>query len=229
MSYALVNAALVQPLPPARRMVLLALADYANAAGVCWPSVQTIAKRCCLSVRTVFNHLRALVADGLLIRRPRMGRSSVYALIVPTSPPKAEVPPAPQPELESPPTPLDVGSVVAAMRKAGLVGAYDCTPLAELVFTARDGMAEFVNVAAEAARKGKGFPWALTVIRGRRADAKQATPAPKPGRDPALVQIERDRANAVQPPAGIRERLRALRESLTGAKFQPGGPSHGKD
>ena len=45
MSFALTNTALAMPLPPARRAVLLALSDMANAAGVCWPSIATLARR----------------------------------------------------------------------------------------------------------------------------------------------------------------------------------------
>ena len=226
MSYTLLNNALAQPLPPARRMVLLALADAANHAGVCWPSVTTLAKRCCLSVRSVFDHLKALVAAGLLSRRQRIGRASVYTVTAtpepPTAAPQPEVTPAQPPAPETPPAPdlLVSGSVVTAMRTAGLLGAYDCPTLAALVHTAHDGMAEFTSVAAEAVRKGKGFPWALATIRGRRADVAQATattPPSKPGRDPVLIQLEHDAAQAAPPPAGIRARLAQLRASLTGA------------
>ena len=80
MSFALVNQAIAQPLPPARRAVLVALADMANHAGACWPSVATIARRACLSVRSVFAHLKALEGVGVLMRRARIGRSSLYTL-----------------------------------------------------------------------------------------------------------------------------------------------------
>lgn len=224
MSYTLLNAALVQPLPPARRMVLLALADAANVAGVCWPSVTTIARRCCLSVRSVFAHLKELVAAGLLARRQRIGRSTVYTVSTPTPTPDTEVAPTPQLAPETPPAPavvaLSVDTVVEAMRRAGLLGAYDCPPLAALVASSSDGVAEFTQVASEAVAKNKGFPWALTVIKGRRTDADRThtTVASKPhgGRDPVLVAIERDAAQAAPPPAGIRERLAQLRAAMVG-------------
>lgn len=224
MSYALLNSALVQPLPPARRMVLLALADAANHAGVCWPSVTTLARRCCLSVRSVFDHLKALVAAGLLARRARIGRSSVYTVTAspepPTAAPQPEViptqPPTPAPAPE--PAPLDSTTVVSAMRAAGLLGAYDCPTLAALVHGAHD-VEEFAAVATEAVRKGRCFPWALATIKGRRTDAAQAqaTTPGNLGRDPVLIAIERDAAQAAPPPVGIRARLAQLRASLTGA------------
>ncbi len=251
MSHALVNAALAQPMPPARRAVLLALADMANHAGTCWPSIATIARRACLSVRSVFNHLGALVRAGLIQRRARIGRSSLYSLsgqaLAPSTPapehaastpasqpneatsaPVPELTPTHQPAQQTAPAPaiaptvLTVGTVVQAMRAAGLVGAYDCAPLAALVTSASDGVAEFVSVAAEAVAKKKGFPWVLTVIKNRRADRAQANTArttvpSKPGRDPVLAQIEQDAAKATAPPAGIRERLAQLRAAIVGA------------
>ena len=251
MSFALVNAALAQPMPPARRAVLLVLADMANHAGTCWPSIATIARRACVSVRSVFNHLGELVRAGLIQRRARIGRSSLYSLsgqaLAPSTPapahaastpasqpdkapgaPAPELTPTHQPPQQSAPAPaiaptvLTVGSVVSAMRAAGLVGAYDCAPLAALVTSASDGVAEFVSVASEAVSKRKGFPWVLTVVKARRADRAQADTArttvpSKPGRDPVLAQIEADAAQATPPPQSIRERLAQLRAAIVGA------------
>ena len=253
MSFALVNQAIAQPLPPARRAVLVALADMANHAGACWPSVATIARRACLSVRSVFAHLKALEGVGVLMRRARIGRSSLYTLTMgpattglgrptttaptdgPTVPPdqattapEAVQVPTPTPAPEAAPAPaiapvvLTVGSVVQAMRHAGMLGAYECTPLAALVTSASDGVAEFVSVAAEAVAKKKGFPWVLTVVKARRADRAQADTArttvpSKPGRDPVLAQIEADAAQATPPPQSIRDRLAQLRAAIVGA------------
>ena len=234
MSFALVNAALAQPMPPARRAVLLVLADMANHAGTCWPSISTLARRACVSVRSVFTHLAELVKAGLLTRRQRIGRSNVFTLALPTdgpavapdqptSAPVTEAVQTPAPAQKSAPAPavLTVGTVVQAMREVGMLGAYDCTPLAALVTTATEGVSEFTSVAAEAVSKGKGFPWVLTVVKARRTDRAQADTArstvpSQQGRDPVLLEIERDAAQAAPPPAGIRERLAALRASIVG-------------
>ena len=226
MSYTLINQAMTLPMPPARRAVLLTLADMANQAGACWPSIATIARRACLSVRSVFNHLKELVAAGLLTRRQRIGRASVYTVGSAAQPVATATPPdqatsAPAPTIA--PVALTVGSVVQAMREVGMLGAYECTPLAALVASASyttDGLSEFTSVAAEAASKGKGFPWVLTVIKARRADRAHAdtartTTPPTPGRDPALIKIEADAAKAAPPPQSIRERLAKLRAEIS--------------
>ena len=237
MSYAITNAVLDLPLPPVRQRVLVELAKMANAAGTCWPSISTLAKKACVSARTVFTHLKELVHAGLIHRRQRIGRSNLFTLTLEcltplpeqaTNAPAPEVTPTPQPAQQSAPAPttvLTVGSVVQAMREVGMLGAYDCKPLAALVTSASDGVAEFVSVAAEAVSKRKGFPWVLTVIKNRRADRAQADTAratvpSTPGRDPVLVQIEQDAAKATAPPAGIRERLAQLRAVIVGAVNQ---------
>ena len=282
MSFALINTAIAMPLPPARRMVLLQLSRMANQAGACWPSVQTLARQCCLSVRSVFNHLAALAKAGIIHRRNRIGRSTVYTVTAPvaSSDPAASATPsarpapaspgettgevmgetqtivrqepsvsAPEPVREPLPKPtrtpvpaavstvgLTVGSVVQAMRAAGLLGAYATPSLATLVATA-SGPHEFSEAASEASKRGKGFAWALARVAGKRQDSRQdgrqdaaasaSSPPPvvhadqarttvpsRPGRDPVLVQIERDAALAVPPPAGVREQLARLRAQI---------------
>lgn len=285
MSFALINEAIAMPLPPARRMVLLQLSRMANQAGACWPSVQTLARQCCLSVRSVFNHLAALAKAGLIQRRNRLGRSTVYTVTAPapssdpaasatqTGQPSVQPAPAspgettgeamgetqtivrqgqavsaPEPVREPLPKPtrtpvpaavstvgLTVGSVVQAMRAAGLLGAYATPSLATLVATA-SGPHEFSEAACEASKRGKGLAWALARVEGKRQDSRQdgrqdaaasassppvvhadqarTTVPSRPGRDPVLVQIERDAALAVPPPAGVREQLARLRAQI---------------
>ncbi|MCT9812440.1 helix-turn-helix domain-containing protein [Acidovorax sp. Be4] len=62
------------------RLVLLAVCDNANDEGNCFPSVQSLADKCGLSVRAVRGHLSAMDAQGLLGRNERMGRSSEYQI-----------------------------------------------------------------------------------------------------------------------------------------------------
>lgn len=200
MSYTLTNTARAIPMPPGRRAVLLELADMANAAGICWPSISTLARRACVSVRSVFTHLAELVKAGLLTRRQRIGRSNVFTLALgqsasdtttdgpapasnePTTQSSAVPVQTPAPAQQSAPAPaiapavLTVGSVVQAMREVGMRGAYDCAPLAALVADTAPaaGVTEFTSVAAEAVSKSKGFPWVLTVVKNRRADRAQA-------------------------------------------------------
>ena len=65
-----------------RRLLLLALADNANDAGVCWPSVATLAKKCNVSERTIHKFL-AEMEPVYLVRSSRSGRSTVYQLLTP--------------------------------------------------------------------------------------------------------------------------------------------------
>jgi len=53
MSIVATNWAWGQQLTPTVKFVLLALADSADDHGVCWPSVQTVARKCGVSSRTV--------------------------------------------------------------------------------------------------------------------------------------------------------------------------------
>jgi hypothetical protein len=74
-----------QPIrPPARKFVLVAVADEADDAGTCWPSQGRIAHKCGLGIRSVRRHLAALEAAGCLTRSPRYreGRrtSDLYSL-----------------------------------------------------------------------------------------------------------------------------------------------------
>lgn len=249
MSHALVNQAIAMPLPPARRAVLLVLADMANHAGTCWPSIATLARRACLSVRSIFTHLKALEGMGLLTRRQRIGRSSLYSLTgqasavhaptdgpdnapdEPTTPASAVPVQTPTPAQQSAPAPtiaptvLTVGSVVQAMRDVGMLGAYDCAPLAALVTTATD-VTEFTEAASAASKKGMGFAWALARVEGKRKDASRQpvhadvarrTVPGMVGRDPVLIQLEQDAAKSSPPPASIRERLARLKAEIVGA------------
>jgi len=60
------NWAWQQKLSPTPKLILMALADAANEYGVCWPSVSTVATRCCVSIRTVRRVMQTLVDRGLL-------------------------------------------------------------------------------------------------------------------------------------------------------------------
>lgn len=69
---------------PARKLVLLKLADNANDKGECFPSYQHIADHCEVSRKTAISHINALCELGLvkkLYRKGEKGNSSnVYIL-----------------------------------------------------------------------------------------------------------------------------------------------------
>lgn len=50
--------------PSARKFVLVALADYANEAGLAYPSIQTLSNKTGQNRKTILKHLSALVIEG---------------------------------------------------------------------------------------------------------------------------------------------------------------------
>lgn len=65
-------------------LVLLALADWANDEGWCWPSVPAIAAKARLTERQVYNVLRGLQRDGVIVRKGGGGRGNAtrYQVVV---------------------------------------------------------------------------------------------------------------------------------------------------
>ena len=64
---------------PARKLVLIKLADNANDDGFCYPSYQNIADHCELGKRSVIDHIKKLQDDGFLTktaRKTQLGNTS---------------------------------------------------------------------------------------------------------------------------------------------------------
>src|SRR5262245_45881394 len=83
-------------LPGGAQIVLLALADRTNGAGVCWPSIATIARMTGRSPRQVRRLLRWLERQGIVITtRSRGRRSSRYRIAIPNQDMDVRVGPEP--------------------------------------------------------------------------------------------------------------------------------------
>lgn len=67
-------------LEPVERLVLLVLADHANERGICWPSLERIARRVGRSIWTVRRAIDRLEERDLLRVEERSGHSSLYHL-----------------------------------------------------------------------------------------------------------------------------------------------------
>lgn len=67
MSIAAMNWAWAQALPPSSKLILMSLADAADETGLCWPRIRVIAKKCCVSERTVQRVIKEFERDGVLI------------------------------------------------------------------------------------------------------------------------------------------------------------------
>ncbi len=74
---------------PISKLVLLKLADNADARGVCFPSLNYLAQYCEVSVRTVKRHVNELEKQGFVKRIKRFDdsgrqRSNIYQLRLPS-------------------------------------------------------------------------------------------------------------------------------------------------
>lgn len=65
------NWAWKQKLRPTPKLILMSLADAADDFGVCWPSVPTVATKCCVSTRTVRRVMKKLEERRLMLSEPR--------------------------------------------------------------------------------------------------------------------------------------------------------------
>lgn len=80
-------------IPPTFKFILIKLADNANDAGSCWPSVPEIAQECEIGERTVQAAILWAEKAKILHREMRSGRSTVYHMT-----PADYAPPPPQDE-----------------------------------------------------------------------------------------------------------------------------------
>lgn len=62
------------------KLVLLALADWADDDGLCWPSIKKLAVKCSKSERTVQRAISALAEGGHLTRQEVVGKGCKYNL-----------------------------------------------------------------------------------------------------------------------------------------------------
>lgn len=53
---------------PAVKCILFVLADHADAIGVCWPSLETVAAEASASIETVYRHVKELELNNLIYR-----------------------------------------------------------------------------------------------------------------------------------------------------------------
>jgi hypothetical protein len=92
--------AFAQYLPPAEKIILLALADYADDTGRCWPSQETLTAKTSLSIRTIRTHLHALADAGFIAVETRHRddggrRSNAYVLQMQAATPRQILPDPP--------------------------------------------------------------------------------------------------------------------------------------
>lgn len=99
----------LQGMSPAQKAVLISLADQANDQGVCWPAVDSIATRCCLSKRAVQQAIKWLRSVGIVSVEERQGRSTMYSVTPAASAPITVIEPTREPSGEPSPLPTRSG------------------------------------------------------------------------------------------------------------------------
>lgn len=78
MSIKLMSWAWETSFPQTEKMVLLCLCDFANDNGDCWPAVDTIAKKCSVTDRTVQRAIKRLTEWGILSVGHATGKANQY-------------------------------------------------------------------------------------------------------------------------------------------------------
>ena len=81
------NREVYRQLKPNAKVVYVALCDYADDTGTCWPSRRTVAKDSGLSLSTVDRSLRELVKAGVIEKQSRIkdngdNASNVYQIMI---------------------------------------------------------------------------------------------------------------------------------------------------
>lgn len=80
MSIRMMTAVWDMDLPDSEKLIMLALADWSDDDGRCWPSIAQIVKRSSKSERTVQAALKSLEAKGALVRAMKPGCGTKYTL-----------------------------------------------------------------------------------------------------------------------------------------------------
>jgi hypothetical protein len=101
MSVRLMSAIWDMEFSPVEKLILLAVADWANDEGLAWPSIAQLAKKTGCGERTVQRTLRAAEQSGLLKRHENPGKGCSYRI----DPRHAGTPVTAAPVPETTPTP----------------------------------------------------------------------------------------------------------------------------
>lgn len=81
LSFCYLNAAYKIPCDTGiQKFVLVTLANHSDERGVCWPSLSTLARECCIDRVTAIRHLGALEAQGRIAVERQHERVNIYRL-----------------------------------------------------------------------------------------------------------------------------------------------------
>lgn len=71
---------LAKPLSPIQKLILVVLDDFAGIDGEAYPSLSTLADRCCVSLSAIKSNLNDLEAAGLIVRDRRHRQATHYRI-----------------------------------------------------------------------------------------------------------------------------------------------------
>ena len=94
-SIQLLTAAWSSGVPPIDRLVLVALADWANERGECWPSMPRIAEKTGVDVRTARRVMKRLEDGGHITTDRRLGKGILYTVHPGQAVPRTQSTPTP--------------------------------------------------------------------------------------------------------------------------------------
>ncbi len=148
------------------KLVLMCLADCANEAGVCWPSIPGIAKKCCTSERNILKIINTLELNGFLQRKSRSGKTTLYTITpelgfistpVPQFTPEPAYTPEPQ-DME----PLSPSSCTPVPQFTQTLNNHHITTISDGACATITPPEESLQVAKKKKRKPQGFPLTQT-------------------------------------------------------------------
>jgi len=90
-------------MPPTAKAVLISLADNANDAGYCWPSLDSICERTCFGRTAVIEAIKWLEEAGFVVANRSNGRHTTY-MVVPANQYATRTGPADEPVRQADPT-----------------------------------------------------------------------------------------------------------------------------
>lgn len=116
MSIRVMSAVWGMDLPDSEMLILLALADWCNDEGQCWPSIAQLVRKTRKSERTIQGTIKSLVAKGHMSREERLGKGCSYTLHPRSDCAPAEIAPRTDraPAKVAPPQPLPLTPAAAA-------------------------------------------------------------------------------------------------------------------
>jgi len=117
-------------LPDSEMLILLALADWSNDDGECWPSIAQLVKKTRKGERTIQGAIKSMARVGHLTRNERPGKGCTYTLHPRSDCTPAEAAPRKRrtPAESAPPQPLPVTPAAAADNTSGHITSPKASP-----------------------------------------------------------------------------------------------------